>query len=831
MRRRQGAWAGSAVAGTAAVVAAGLGPVTNYASATVPGWASHGWVIWPVFAGLVTTSVGLVLWSRRLDVAARPPAPLGPVGRPARGRQDSLRPPHVERVRGREAELAELAGMLRRPRGRFAVLCAAGGMGKTTVAAEFASQATAAGWRVFWVRWRDSADLAQQMVQAALACGLPEEELESARAGRASLPDVVWRQLGRARRWLLVLDNADVPQEIGPAGEPLADYRGWIRPYGRGLLVMTSRDSSPHTWGPRARLLPLKPLPAQPAGQVLVDAAPAAGTAEQARDLAMRLGGLPLALHAAGTYLAGPTSRYRTFTTYRQALEHELPFLLGAEHPDASQTRFARTVVRHTWEVSLDQLAREGIALARPVLRLLAILAEAPIPLSLITPDLLSAVTGDEVTVPELEAAFAGLHRYGLLDLPYSPGNAGQAPDTSSPAQVVLHPLIREINAVALAAEAPHLATWHRALAERLTEAVHEVEEQGRAAWPAAVLLAPHLPVLLDLPEPSSATHHRTAPSTLAQVLEHAGAFSAARLLLERVLDFESRTLGPRHPDTLTSRNHLANALFGMGEPAEAIRLLRQTLEDRNRVLGPAHPDTLISRHDLACALDGTGLHAEAVSLLRQTLAARVRVLGVVHPHTLASRDSLGLALDGMGEHAEAVRLHRQTLDDRIRVLGPEHHLTLLSRHNLASALARQGEHAEAERLLQQALDDHARVLGVMHPHTLASRDSLGLVLDAMGEHAEAVRLHRQTLDDRIRVLGSNHPDTLTSRHNLASALARTGEQEEAVRLLRQTLADRVRVLGPEHPHTLRTRDDLETASAARRATQRRQTWLRPSRR
>ncbi|MFE7035716.1 AAA family ATPase [Streptomyces sp. NPDC057621] len=294
--------------------------MTNYASATVPAWAAHAWVIWPLFAVLVTASIGLVLWSRRLDGAAGPPARLGPVGRPARDRQDSLRPPHVERVRGREAELAELIGMMRQPRGRFAVLCAAGGMGKTTVAAQLAAKADAAGWRVFWVRWRDSAELAQQMVQAALACGLPEAELESAQAGQASLPDVVWRQLGRARRWLLVVDNADEPQEIGPAGEPLADYRGWIRPYGRGLLVMTSRDGSQQTWGPRARLLPLTPLPAQPAGEVLVDAAPAAGTAEQARDLAVRLGGLPLALHAAGTYLAGPTSRYRTFTTYRQAL-------------------------------------------------------------------------------------------------------------------------------------------------------------------------------------------------------------------------------------------------------------------------------------------------------------------------------------------------------------------------------------------------------------------------------------------------------------------------------------------------------------------------------
>ncbi|QNE23439.1 FxSxx-COOH system tetratricopeptide repeat protein [Streptomyces sp. INR7] len=786
--------------------------MTNYASDAVPGWAAQAWVIWPVFAVLVVVSVGLLLWGRHLDAVPRPPARPAPVSRLARGQQASLRHPHVQRVRGREGELAVLTGMLRRPQGRFAVLCAVGGMGKTTVAAQLATQAEAAGWRVFWVRWRDGAELAQQMVQAALACGLPEAELEAARAGQASLPDVVWRQLGQVRRWLLVVDNADEPHEIGPAGEPVADYRGWIRPHGRGLLVVTSRDGSEQTWGPCAQLLPLEPLPVQPAGQVLLDAAPAAGTAEQARELAARLGGLPLALHAAGTYLAGPTSRYRTFAAYRQALEQELRFLLGAAHPNASRPQVARAVVRHTWEVSLDQLAGEGNALARPLLRLLALLAGAPVPLPLITPDLLSAVTGHDVTAVTLEAAFAGLHRYGLLGLPHSPGSTGLASGSSEEAQVVLHPLIREINAVALTAETSDLAVWHRALADRLTTAVHEANQRGRAGWPAAVLLAPHLPLLLDFADPRTATHHRTTLNTLAQVLQNAGAFGAARLLHERVLDVETRMLGPEHPDTLTSRNDLGNALFGRGEPAEAIRLLRQTLEGRTRVLGPVHPDTLTSRNDLACALDGTGEHAEAVDLLRQTLNDRTRVLGPEHPHTLASRDSLGLALDGTGEHAQAVRMHRSTLEDRIRVLGPEHHLTLLSRHNLAGALTRAGEQTEAIQLLRQALNDHARILGDEHPHTLASRDSLGLALDGTGEHAQAVRMHRRTLEDRTRILSPEHPDTLASRHNLALALASAGEQAEAIDLLRRTLDDRVRILGDEHTHTLSTRNALETA-------------------
>ncbi|MEU2266018.1 hypothetical protein ABZ568_06160 [Streptomyces olindensis] len=128
------------------------------------------------------------------------------------------------------------------------------------MAAQLAALAEADGRQVFWVRWRDPLDLAQQMTRVAVACGLPEAELEAARAGRQSLPDVVWRQLASARRWLLVLDNIDEPNALDPHGEPVALYRGWIRPHGRGLLLITSRDTSEQTWGRRARLLPLQPF-------------------------------------------------------------------------------------------------------------------------------------------------------------------------------------------------------------------------------------------------------------------------------------------------------------------------------------------------------------------------------------------------------------------------------------------------------------------------------------------------------------------------------------------------------------------------------------------
>ncbi|WP_223190788.1 hypothetical protein [Streptomyces sp. TRM68416] len=316
--------------------------------------------------------------------------------------------------------------------------------------------------------------------------------------------------------WLLVLDNIDEPRGVGPEGETVAHYRGWIRPHGGGLLLITSRDTSTETWGPRAELLPLKPLAVPDAGQVLLDAAPRAGTEEQARELAERLGRLPLALHAAGRYLAAPTSRYRSFDHYRQALDTELDTLLGAEHPDASNPAIARTVVRHTWEVSLDQLAAEGHTLARPLLRILALLAPAPIPLFLITPGLLTAASGHPATIVGVEAALAGLYRYGLLGLPdnSAPRTSPTAENDDDPAQLVLHPLVREISPLALAADTPDRTAWHQALTERLIEAVHDATQAGPSGWPAARRPPPAARRPPPRPPPATAPppHHRRNP-------------------------------------------------------------------------------------------------------------------------------------------------------------------------------------------------------------------------------------------------------------------------------------------------------------------------------
>jgi tetratricopeptide (TPR) repeat protein len=135
----------------------------------------------------------------------------------------------------------------------------------------------------------------------------------------------------------------------------------------------------------------------------------------------------------------------------------------------------------------------------------------------------------------------------------------------------------------------------------------------------------------------------------LRAAYQEAGQVGEAIALHERTLADMERLLGPNHPDTLTSRNNLANAYWAAARVGEAVPLHERTLADMERLLGPDHPSTLGSRNNLANAYQEAGRAAEAIALHERTLADRERVLGPDHPHTLGSRNNLANAYQEAG--------------------------------------------------------------------------------------------------------------------------------------------------------------------------------------
>lgn len=72
------------------------------------------------------------------------------------------------------------------------------------------------------------------------------------------------------------------------------------------------------------------------------------------------------------------------------------------------------------------------------------------------------------------------------------------------------------------------------------------------------------------------------------------------------------RTLGEKHPDTLTSMSNLATRYSNLGRTQEAFELSEKVLQTMRRTLGKGHPNTLMSMSNLAIRYGELGRREEA---------------------------------------------------------------------------------------------------------------------------------------------------------------------------------------------------------------------------
>ena len=115
----------------------------------------------------------------------------------------------------------------------------------------------------------------------------------------------------------------------------------------------------------------------------------------------------------------------------------------------------------------------------------------------------------------------------------------------------------------------------------------------------------------------------------------HTHTFAAAEPLLRELLQSRRKTLGDRHPDTLSSINDLGQLLLDEGDLAAAEPLFREAMKTWRETLGSRHPSTLIAINCLGSLLKAKGDLSAAEPLFRETLEVRRETLGSRHPITL----------------------------------------------------------------------------------------------------------------------------------------------------------------------------------------------------
>jgi hypothetical protein len=484
-----------------------------------------------------------------------------------------------------------------------------GGIGKSTVALKVAQLGQERGWRVWWVNASDRISLKGGMLEVLEQMNAPKSVVHAVREETPVAIDRTWEFFSKvkAKRSLLILDNADLPETLASGTHTPADGTGWVRAKGPVLVIVTTRHGDPETWGTAIQLRVLGPLDEVVGAAVLRDLAVGADIPDDgALDLARRLGGLPLALHLAGTHLGSSFTRWHSFGDYLSALGSTdfSDAVADLDNPRAD----ARLTVAGTWELSVDALADRGLPQARALLCLLSCFAPStPIPVHFLKPallgDLITPYRGAEAESRSgspgnqnrlILQGLRGLSTVGLIDI-------GKRFRRDEDLVVTVHPVIADTNRVRLlAGNSQQLLEIGCAAVQLVKAAAQPLDELNPEHWSRWQILIPHLRALLSWLAPQLGTQQfgtlLSVSNSAVGGLIWSGDWNEAEDLA-RMSTAAAARMDADSEIVLGCRQALAAAVAQQGRYAEAEAAFNQVLADRERIRnwsGPFNRDIIL---------------------------------------------------------------------------------------------------------------------------------------------------------------------------------------------------------------------------------------------
>jgi tetratricopeptide (TPR) repeat protein len=425
-----------------------------------------------------------------------------------------------------------------------------GGIGKTTLALEYAHRFASDYQLIWWVDAQQPTTATAALAALATQLGVPGS------SDQAAMVQTLFDRLRGRSRWLLIYDNAEQPDQ-------LADL---LPPGGAGHVLVTSRWSA---WRSTASPQRLEVLPRAESVDLLRQHTGA--KYEAALDtLADLVGDLPLALEEAAAYLE---ATQEDLEEYLQLLRDRARELFGQDEPSARGKDSDRRRVATVWSVSLDRIHADAPA-AEALLNLCAFLApEVPRGLptehpEVLPPDL-AAVVGDRL---HYNRTLAVIGEYSLA--------------TVSPASIGLHRLVQMVIQARLADTSER--SWADA-AVRLLRDSFPADSREASSWPRCERLLPHLLAVTGHAEQLGIAHQATGwlLGQASAYLQERGQYRQAKRVAERALAVAEAALGPDHPDVGIRRNNLGTVLQDLGDLAGARTQYERALQITEKALGP----------------------------------------------------------------------------------------------------------------------------------------------------------------------------------------------------------------------------------------------------
>ena len=293
------------------------------------------------------------------------------------------------------------------------------------------------------------------------------------------------------------------------------------------------------------------------------------------------------------------------------------------------------------------------------------------------------------------------------------------------------------------------------------------------------------------------------AASTVAVGLRVAGLFRDALDLDRDVVARSRRMYGAEDPQTLIARGNLAVNLRMLSDLPGAFDIDDAVMHDWQQTVSENDNRLLFAQTNLARDLYGLGRYGDALALQRRILPRFREQRGARHPHVLLAGRTLAFTLRKVGRYEEALVAAEEHHRDSIDRYGPDHEHSLAAAMTLANSQRVVGDLAAADQFASDAVARYRHLFGEDHPLTLVAAINYAIVLRGRGEHPRAKRLDSDSHARMKKRLGHRHGYTLCALNGLAIDMAMAGERSAARELTTEALAISQEARGDRHPYTL----------------------------